>query len=325
MRLGVVVPTYGRFGDAAAVLRIIRVVEDLGYDGAWFADHLAIPGYASKWVPPPVLDPLAVCGVGLGATTRLRFGTDVLVAPYRHPLALAASVRSLQALGGDRLVLGIGVGYLEGEFTALDLDPATRGARTDEALRILRAARTGLAIEHAGASFEFRDVIPGGVGAGPPLWVGGNAPVARRRAAELGDGWHPLWISPEEYRAARAEIVALRRTAGLDGPFTFSMSCPRGAVEDTARDWSGASRAASAPTRPEFGYVPPLPRATSGRPRFTGTPDELRADLDAYAAAGVDHLVVRFWTSGVDLDEAALVAQMTRFAREVAGFSSASR
>lgn len=320
MRIGVVVPTYGRFGDAAAVLRIIRVVEDLGYDGAWFADHLAIPGYASTWVPPPVLDPLAVCGVGLGATTRLRFGTDVLVAPYRHPLALAASVRSLQALSGDRLVLGIGVGYLEGEFNALGQDHTTRGARTDETLRILRAARLGAAIDHSGTHFEFRNVIPGGVGDGPPLWVGGNAPVARRRAAALGDGWHPLWISPEEYGAARGEIVADRAAAGLTAPFTFSMSCPRGAIEDAARDWSGTSQLASARTRPEFGYVPPLPRATGGRPRFTGTPDELRADFDAYAAVGVDHLVARFWTSAVDLDEAALVAQMKRFAREVARF-----
>jgi Coenzyme F420-dependent N5,N10-methylene tetrahydromethanopterin reductase and related flavin-dependent oxidoreductases len=317
MRVGVVVPTYGRFGDAAAVMRLVHVAEDLGYDGAWFADHLAIPQYAAQWVPPPVLDPLAVCGVGLGATTTLRFGTDVLVAPYRHPLALAASLRSLSALGGDRLTIGIGVGYLEGEFAALGVDASTRGVRTDETLQVLRAARTGGTIDHEGSHFSFHDVLPGGVGSGPPLWVGGNAAVARRRAAELGDGWHPLWIPPSEYAEARVEIEQHRRAKGLTSPFTFSMSCPRGAVEDAPRDWSSVANPPPTPTRAEFQYVPPLPRTREGRPRFTGTPDELRADLDAYSEVGVDHLVVRFWTSAVDLDESGLVHQLKRFAHEV--------
>ena len=317
MRIGVVVPTYGRFGDAGAVMRLVHVAEDLGYDGAWFADHLAIPGYATKWVPPPVLDPLAVCGVGLGATTTLRFGTDVLVAPYRHPLALAASLRSLHALGGDRLTIGIGVGYLEGEFAALGVDVSARGALTDETLQVLRAARTGDAIDHDGTHFSVHDVLPGGVGSGPPLWVGGNAAVARRRAAELGDGWHPLWISPEDYAVARVEIEQHRIGLGLTDPFTFSMSCPRGTVEAAPRDWSPTAAAPPMPARPEFGYVPPLPRTREGRPRFAGTPDELRSDLDAYSEAGVDHLVMRFWTSAVDLDETALVDQWRRFAAVV--------
>jgi probable F420-dependent oxidoreductase len=324
--VGVVIPSYGRYGDPAVVLRLVAVAERLGYDGAWFADHLALPDYATAWVPPPVLEPLAACAVGLGTTTRLRFGTDVLVAPYRHPVALASSAASIHALGGGRLVLGLGVGYLQGEFAALGVDYAERGAITDDALDVLRSLFTGESVTLHPASGRFpleavRAGVVGGIG-GPPLWVGGNAPVARRRAAVRGDGWHPLWPTPDAYRAGRQEIEQARADAAIDRPFTFSMSCPRGAVLDAPRDWSedataaGRARAAG-PSRPEFGYVPVIPRTERGRPRFTGTPDELGEDLEAYAAAGVEHLVVRFWTSALDLAEDALVAQMTRFATEV--------
>lgn len=322
MRFGVVVPTYGRFGDPDAVLRLVHHAEALGYEGAWFADHVVIPDYATGWLPPPQLEPVVACCVGMGATTRLRFGVDVLVAPYRPPLLLAKMAATADQLGGGRLTLGIGVGYLEGEFAALGVPYEQRGGITDETLAILRAAwseRGSLA--HHGEYFDFDGVHLGVACAqrgGVPLWVGGNAPRALRRAAELGDGWHPLWIAPEQYARARAEIERRRSEAGIERPFTFSFSCPRGAVLDASRDWSeDAARRVPAPTRPEFGYVPPLPRAPDGRPRFTGTVEELLDDVHAYAAAGVEHLTLRFWTSGHDLAEDALMQQMTRFATDV--------
>ena len=63
--------------------------------------------------------------------------------------------------------------------------------------------------------------------------------------------------------------------------------------------------------------MPPLPRADNGRPCFTGTPEQLADDVAVFAAAGVDHLMLRFWTSGVDLDAAGVEAQMDAFATEV--------
>lgn len=323
-----VVPSYGRLGGPADVRRTVVAAERLGYEGAWFADHVALPGYAVGFLPPPLLEPLAACAWGLGVTERLRFGVDVLVGPYRHPLVTAATAATAARLSGGRLVLGVGVGYLVGEFAALGLDPADRGVRTDETLAVLRRLWEGPApVERDGVRFPLRDVHPvctpgepGAVGA-LPLWVGGNAPVAWRRAAALGDGWHPLWPTPEEYAAGRAHVVAARAAAGEERPFTFSYSGPLMRVLDAPRDWAAEPPPAPPPpgsVRPELGYAPPVPRAAGGRPLLTGTPDEVAADVARLAAAGVEHLLLRFWTTASDLDTDGVVRQMERFAASVA-------
>jgi probable F420-dependent oxidoreductase len=310
VRFGVVVPSYGRLGDPEAVARLIVAAERLGYEGAWFADHLVVPDYATGWLPPPILEPLSTCAFGAGLTSRLRFGVDVLVAAYRHPLVLASTAATIDRLSRGRLVVGVGVGYLEGEFAALGVPYEQRGDITDEHLRLLRDAWT--------TSGPVGGVHPGVQPEAPgvPLWVGGNITRALRRAAELGDGWHPLWPTPEDYAGGRRRIHELRARAGIARPFTFSYSCPLGRVLDRPRDdWGDV--ADPHPTRPEFGYVPPLPRAGGGRPRFTGTPEQLADDVAVFAAAGVEHLTLRFWTSGVDLDAAGVEAQMDAFATEV--------
>jgi probable F420-dependent oxidoreductase len=321
VRFGVVVPSYGRFGEPGAVRRLIAAVESLGYESAWFADHVAVPGYASAWVPSPQLDPLVACCVGLGETTRLRFGVDVLVAAYRHPLLLASMVASADQLGGGRLTLGIGVGYLEGEFDALGVTYAQRGSITDETLAIMRAVWSEPGPRsHRGEHFSFEDVHVGTRCAqegGVPLWVGGNARRALRRAAALGDGWHPLWPDPKDYARDRAVIESLRQASGIDRTFTYSYSCPRGAVLDEPFDGDPRPAPHAVPTRPEYGYVPAVPRAPNGRPRFTGTVAELRDDVDECARNGIEHLTLRFWTSASELTEDGLVEQMTRFATEV--------
>jgi probable F420-dependent oxidoreductase len=331
VQFSVVVPSYGAFGDPDAVRTLIAAAEALGYDGAWFADHVALPDYATPFLPPPMLEPLAACGWGLGATARLRFGVDVLVAPYRHPLVVAAHAASLARLSGGRLVLGVGVGYLEGEFAALGVDPADRGAHTDEALAVLRAAwETPAPVAHGGERFPFSGVHPvgppvEGLPAGTvPLWVGGNIDVAFRRAARLGDGWHPLFPTTDVYARGRATIEAVRRYGGITRPFTYSYSGPLGRVLDRPRDWSAAHRAASptaaaARMRPELSYSPAPPLTPEGRPMLTGTPEELQRDVRELAAAGVQHLLLRFWTTASDLDVDGVIRQFELFAAQVAG------
>ena len=161
MRFGFAVPAYGPNAQGLAIRDLLVAGDELGFDSAWFPDHIAVPDYATRNVSPPFLEPLAACAWGLGFTSRLRMGTDVLVAPYRHPLLVAATMGTLGRLAGDRLILGVGVGYLKGEFEVLEAPYERRGEITEEILRTLRSPPEGYAVVSS----------PSPV----PIWVGGNA------------------------------------------------------------------------------------------------------------------------------------------------------
>ncbi len=280
MKFGFAVPAYGTAVDAG-IAELVDAGEELGFDSAWWPDHIAVPEYATAVnLQTPFLEPLAACAWGLGRTSRLRFGTDVLVAPYRHPLAVAATIGTMGVLAGDRLVLGA--------------DYDVRAAATEQWLRDLRDPPDGFSVIQAPARV--------------PVWVGGNNPKAQRRAALLGDGWHPLWLPPEEYAAARDEILAIRRDAGLDGPFTFSFSAGPTRFSDVP-DGGWPPAPARAPEGSEFRYSPEFWMAPDGRPRLVGSPDDFVGDLRLLEDAGVDHVTLRFGT--VDL------APYERFAAEV--------
>jgi len=297
MRFGLAVPAYGAHADTGRIRELLLAADALGFDGAWFPDHVAVPDYATEVnLSPPFLEPLAACAWGLGITTRLRFGTDVLVAPYRHPLVVAATVNTMARLAPARLVLGVGVGYLRGEFDVLGAGPyERRGTLTDDFLRALRAPPEGYTVVSA----------PEPV----PVWVGGNGGSAERRAALLGDGWHPLWMPDTAYAPARGRILKLRADAGRTGPFTFSYSC--GAtrlLERSPASWPAP--AARPPSGSEFAYAPEPWLGNDGRPRLVGRPDQVASDLRLLKAAGIDHVTLRFGSADI--------GQLERFAAEVA-------
>lgn len=297
MRFGFAVPAYGPDAEPVRIRDLLTAADELGFDGAWFPDHIAVPDYAAAVnLSPPFLEPLAACAWGLGITNRLRFGTDVLVAPYRHALLVAATAGTLARLAPGRLVLGVGVGYLKGEFEVLGAGPyEDRGARTDEFLGALRAPPAGYTVVSA----------PEPV----PVWVGGNGPAALHRAARLGDGWHPLWMPDAAYARARRRILDLRAEAGRSGPFTFSYSCAATRVLERPAAPRPSPPAARPPAGSEFAYAPPPWLADDGRPRFVGTPDQVTSDLRLLEAAGVDHVTLRFGSTDV--------VQLERFAAEV--------
>jgi alkanesulfonate monooxygenase SsuD/methylene tetrahydromethanopterin reductase-like flavin-dependent oxidoreductase (luciferase family) len=295
MKFGFAIPAYGEDVDGDAVGDLIAAAEELGFHSAWLPDHIAVPDYAAAVnLSPPFLEPLAACAWGLGVTSRLKFGTDVLVAPYRHPLAVAAMTGTMGRLAGDRLILGVGIGYLRGEFEVLGADYDTRAADTEAWIRAFRDTPEGFSVVRGTTAV--------------PVWVGGNNPRALRRAALLGDGWHPLWLPAEEYAVARDEILAIRRDAGLDAPFTFSFSAGFTRFADVpAGGWPPPP--ARAPVGSEFRYAPEAWVAPDGRPRLMGSPDDLIGDLRLLADAGVDHIALRFGTLET--------APLEQFAREV--------
>ncbi len=139
MQFGVVIPSYGRWANPQMILDAIRTVEGEGFDAAWFGDHIVIPDYAAHMSPPPWLHAVSCMLVGAGCTERIRLGSDVLVLPYRNPVELSQLIASGDQLSSGRLILGVGVGYIRGEFDAVGAPPYDeRGAVTDEFLRAMR-------------------------------------------------------------------------------------------------------------------------------------------------------------------------------------------
>jgi probable F420-dependent oxidoreductase len=299
MQYGLVVPTYGDWGDPAAIRDGVRAAEDLGFDTVWFGDHVVVPTYAAHISPPNWFEPLASAFVAAGATKRIRFGVDVLVLPVREPVWLSQLVASADQMCGGRLTLGVGVGYIRGEFAALaPTRYERRGAVADEFLDALHELwETEGPLSFQGEWVQFEDVMaePKPLQQPFPLWVGGNAPVALRRAALRGTGWHPLFPTPEVYANGRRRILELRHEAGLEAPFTFSYSCPMTRIAMSPEEMTfGIGRAQDLPTPPDYSYSPPAPTSSDGRPMFIGTPEQVADDVKVFEGAGVEHLALRF-------------------------------
>ena len=199
MRASVGLPTHRvdlgeEVTTAAAVAEIARAAEQAGFDAVYVTDHPAPP---EPWLAKGghhTLDPLVTLAVAATATTRLRLQTNLYVAAYRHPQLAAKGVATLDALSGGRVILGVGAGYVEGEFAALGVDFERRNDLLDEALVAMKRAWSGDPVD--GIVSLPRPVQQ----PHPPIWVGGNSKRAIRRAVEHGDGWVPM---PSPDRSAR--------------------------------------------------------------------------------------------------------------------------
>lgn len=198
-KLQVVLPNESPDMDPGRPAELARHAEELGYETAWLPDHVLPPGPFGQ-VFGGVYEPLITLTHVAARTETIRIGTSILILPLREPFVLAKQVATLDALSGHRLTLGVGVGWNEPEFAEVGADFASRGPRTDETLALLeRLFSTGRG--PGGGYFEPR---PGHV----PLMIGGNSPVALRRAARVGDSWLSAGLEPAEF----GERVAKLRT-----------------------------------------------------------------------------------------------------------------
>jgi probable F420-dependent oxidoreductase len=199
--------------------RIARLAEDLGYDSLWVSDHLVAP--ADQDYPSPYMhDPMLTLTWAASVTDTIGLATTVLVMPQYHPLWLANATATLDSLSGGRLTLGIGVGWSEAEFDALDQGFTNRGARTDEIIDILRLVWREDPATHRGEYYSFEDmrVLPKPVH-DIPIWVGGRAEPAFRRATTRGDGFHAIGLDP----AAAIDVVKRVRRDRPEDTFPVSL------------------------------------------------------------------------------------------------------
>ena len=200
-----------------------RAVEEHGYDSVAVPDSVFFPEKVSAGYPyvsdgqrfwtadTPFVDPFVAIPAMAAVTERIRFVTNVVKLPLRHPLLVAKQVASIAALSNDRFTLGVGLSWMPEEFTFTGTSMKTRGARTDEGIDVIRAATTGDWAEYHGKHYSFERLKISPAGSKPvPIWVGGHSEPALKRVAERADGWITVNTTAEEVVAGIESIRSQR-------------------------------------------------------------------------------------------------------------------
>ena len=222
MDIGVTIRNMGEQSTPELVLACARAAESAGMESLWITDHMAIPPDDAQGSGGRYLDTLTTLAWLGGATERIKLGSGVLILPYRPKLPTARQIATLQELTRGRLILGVGVGWMEAEFRALGVPRGERGKLADETLSFFNEAFAKDVVELNDQPFLFKPRPPK-----PPILVGGAPPHALRRAAELGDGWIPMAKNPAQIIQAVSEYRNLTEEMGKPpGEITVLTSLP---------------------------------------------------------------------------------------------------
>jgi probable F420-dependent oxidoreductase len=241
MKFGVAFANILGFSGPAGAVAMGRAAEAAGFDSIWTVEHVLVPaGYESTYpyddsgkMPAPndmdLPDPLIWLTWVAAHTEHLKLGTGVLIVPQRNPAILAKEVASLDVLSGGRVELGVGVGWLEEEFTALDVPFARRGKRLDSYVAAMRALWLGEETDYDDEFVHYAKAVsrPRPEAGAVPIHIGGHSEAAARRAGRLGDGFFPgkgdlprlLQVMRESAEAAGRDPELIEVTATGEGTF----------------------------------------------------------------------------------------------------------
>jgi len=281
---GIALPNYGPLATPQNLLRLARLAEDLEIDSVWVSDHVVIPesiaspypyGRQPQAQPADMrnlrhcFDALSTLAFLAGATQRIRLGVSVFVLPLRNPIVTAKTVASVDALSGGRVIFGCGVGWLREEFEVLHAPEfSRRGPITDAYLRVCKSVWSEEAVDCAKDDYDaprFHAEPKPAQGSKLPVWIGGNSRAAIVRAVRLGNGWHPIDLSPEQLQTKIQVLHQLCSAAGRSPTeITVSLRATVRVVQDSAESSSW----------------------------LTGNAEKLRKDVAAYAACGANYMVL---------------------------------
>ena len=286
MEYGLHLPASSAAVKPEELVRFAQQAEALGFYCITIADHVIVPTHISVPYPYTVdgkypgtgyhLETLTTMSFLAGATDRIRFITSVMILPYRNPIVTAKMLASLDVLSGGRVIVGAGVGWMKEEFETIRTEAyEERGKVTDEYIAAFRELWMSDKPSFHGKYCSFSDIIflPKPVQKTTiPIWIGGHSKQAIRRAARLGDGWHPIGgvptipLEPEGIKKDMEMLVDYALKAGRD-PKQIRVAL-KGSLFDREKQITPGKRR-----------------------RFIGAAEEIASDIHDYRAAGVDTMI----------------------------------
>ncbi|MDP9130177.1 MAG: LLM class flavin-dependent oxidoreductase [Candidatus Binatota bacterium] len=269
----------GRDVRPEAVLDLVDYFETLDVDSIWVSDRLVASALT--------LEPITFLSYMAGRLRKMKFGTSTLVLPTRNPVVLAKELATLDFLSQGRLFPAIGLGGEESkDLQAVGINKKERAGRTDEMIVLMRRLWTEENVTFAGKYFSIEDatIMPRPWQKnGPPIWIGGRSEAALRRTGRLGDGWLVSSVSPAEVATG---INSIRRYATDAGRQVeedhYGVLIPFYFADDAEKAFEVGARSIR-------------PRADMPTSEFTafGTPDQVRARVQGYIAAGASKFIMR--------------------------------
>ncbi len=215
--------------ETEQLCEIAQFAEECGFEGLMGADHALFPEamapdypYSDNGLPPQTADheypDMWTSFAAMAAvTTRIKLVCGVYVLPIRNPIEVAKQAATLAILSEGRFALGAGTGWMKEEFDAFGVNFKGRGKRMDEMLEIMQGLWTGKMFDYHGEHFDFPPIqISPHSKHQVPLYFGGTAKIALRRAARLGDGWIGAGNAPEDVPGVISELQELRKEYGRD-------------------------------------------------------------------------------------------------------------
>ncbi|HJR18215.1 MAG TPA: LLM class F420-dependent oxidoreductase [Actinomycetota bacterium] len=278
MKFGVTGVNAGRRVEGPNATILARLAEDAGFESLWTVEHVVVPANYKSQYPysdtgrmpgkeeVSIGDPLIWLAYAAAVTERINLATGILILPQRNPVLLAKECATLDTLSNGRLLLGIGVGWLQEEFDALGVPFEERGARTDEYVEALRVLWRDAEPTFGGrfATFDKAKSYPKPPRDSIPIIVGGHTDAAARRAGRIGDGFFPWGLGAEHL----TRLLGIMREAATEaGRDPDAVEVTAGAMDvETIRAYAdtGVSRVVV--------------------PAFARTEDELKAWFDTFNA-----------------------------------------
>ncbi len=257
-----------------AIVETACKAEELGFDALFVNDHVIVDDSPRSEPWRNVYDPLMVLSYVAAMTSSIRLGTSVLIMPYRNPIVTAKMIATLDQMSGGRAIAGVGAGWSEPEYDALNVPYHERGARTNEYLRLWKECwKPGPTTFHGRFhSFDSMHVSPKPLQQPhPPIWIGGSSQASLKRAARFAEVWQPTPTALPDLISNQAYLKDISAELEKEAPRT-RMSF-----------------------RVNFSEITGSSSSDGNRPTGQGTADQIASDLKRYRQeAGLEEFQMNF-------------------------------